>query len=218
MIAHFNIEQGTEEWYEIRHGKIGGTRSDALFKDTETMLIELLCELTEPFEMDYDSYESDDMVRGKMLESDAREAASRYVGVNFLQCGWLESSECKLLGISVDGITADFETTAEIKCPAAKKHMRTILSDEIPLDNIRQSLHYFTVNQTCRKHYFISFRPESPKPLFVKMLTRESVVNIGTKARPLMVTVEDAAKKGLERGLEIEKELQEKLLILNNNF
>lgn len=218
MIAHFNIEQGTEEWHEIRHAKIGGTRASGLFKDTETLTIELLAELTEPFEMDYDSYESSDMVRGKMLESDARREASKYVGVEFHECGWLESEECSLLGISVDGITADFETTAEIKCPAKNKHMRTVLSDEIPLDNIRQSIHYFTVNPLCRKHYFVSYRPESIKPLFVKILTRASEVNIGTKAKPIIVTVEQAAELGLARGKEIAKDIESKLLILKNNF
>lgn len=218
MIAHFNIKQGTEDWYEIRHAKIGGTRAKGLFTDSETLTIELLCELTEPFEMDYDSYESDDMVRGKMLESDAREAISKYSGYNFLQCGWLESSECSLLGISVDGITADLDVTAEIKCPAAKKHMTTILADAIPLDNIRQSIHYFTVNPKCMKHYFVSFRPESPKPLFVKVLTRESEVNIGTKAKPLMVTVDEAASKGVERGKSIQADLNKHLLTLKNNF
>lgn len=218
MIAHFNIEQGTEEWYAIRHGKIGGTRSHGLFKDTETLLIELLCELTEPFEMDYDAYESDDMIRGKMLESEAREAVSKYSGFNFISCGWLESSECGLLGISVDGITADLDITAEIKCPAAKKHMRTVLEDEIPLDNIRQSIHYFTVNPKCMKHYFVSYRPESPRPLFVKVLTRDSEVNIGTKAKPVLVTVGEAAKRGLERGIEVETDLNNKLVTLKNNF
>lgn len=218
MIAHFNIEQGTEEWYSIRFGKIGGTRAKGLFTDSETLTIELLCELTEPFEMDYDSYESDDMIRGKMLESEAREAISKYSGYNFLNCGWLENQECSLLGISVDGITADLDVTAEIKCPAAKKHMSTILSNEIPLDNIRQSIHYFTVNPKCQKHYFVSFRPESIKPLFVKVLTRESEVNIGTKAKPILVTVEEAASKGMERAKIIEKDVKDKLIILNNNF
>lgn len=218
MIAHFNIEQGTEEWYAIRHGKIGGTRAKGLYTDSETLTIELLCELTEPFEIDYDAYESDDMIRGKMLESEAREAISKYSGFNFINCGWLESEECSLLGISVDGITADLDITAEIKCPAAKKHMTTVLSDAIPLDNIRQSIHYFTVNPKCMKHYFVSYRPECPVPLFVKVLTRESEVNIGTKARPVMVTVQKAAESGIERAIAIEQDIKNKLVTLKNNF
>ena len=96
--------------------------------------------------------------------------------------------------------------------------MATILANDIPLDNIRQSIHYFTVNPKCKKHYFVSFRPEAIKPLFVKVLTRESIVNIGTKAKPIMVTVQEASEKGMENAKKIESDVKNKLLILNNNF
>ena len=47
MIAHFEIEQGSEEWLKIRYAKIGGTRSGGLFVESETLAIELLGEIIE---------------------------------------------------------------------------------------------------------------------------------------------------------------------------
>ena len=211
MIAHFNVEQQTEEWFRLKWAKIGGTRAKQLFVKTDTLLIDLLAEVTEPFDMDYEGYTSDDMQRGIELEPVARRAASKYIGKTLIECGWLESESNPLFGISVDGITADFKTTAEIKCPGAKRHLATCLNDEIPLDNIDQSIHYFTVNKHCEEHYFISFRPESIKPMFVKRLTRDSLVNIGTKSKPVMVSVQSAVDKSKKREVELQKEIKESI-------
>lgn len=180
MIAHYGITQQTEEWFEIKWGKIGGTRSKGLFVKSDTLLIELLAESLEPFEMDFDSYASPAMIRGNEMEPLARSEVSKYLGIELHECGWLQSESNPLLGISVDGISADQTVTAEIKCPEAKRHIATCLADEIPRDNIHQSLHYFTVNPKMERHYFTSFRPEFKlKPLFVKELTRASMVDIG---------------------------------------
>lgn len=208
MIARFEIEQRTEEWFRIKWGKIGGTRASQIFTKTDTLLIELLSEILEDFDTDYDGYTSDDMMRGIEREPRAREEASKYIGVELFECGWLECEENKLFGISVDGITQDYTISAEIKCPASKKHIATCLADEIPLDNIAQSIHYFAVNPLCEKHYFISYRPEFKlKPLFVKEITRESLVNIGTKAKPILLTVSEVVKNSLKEAELLQKKI-----------
>lgn len=192
MIAHYEIQQGTEEWHKIRWGKIGGTLSKGLFTKGDGLLYDLLSEILEDFQLDDEAYLSADMLRGFELEPRARLLLSEYIGVELLECGWLQSERNQLLGISPDGISEDHTVSAEIKCPASKKHSQTILSNEIPLDNLDQCIHYFTVNPKLQKHYFCSFRPENKfKELFVKELTRESLINIGTNARPVIKTVQE---------------------------
>ena len=39
MEYHFSIEQGASEWFEIKHGVIGGTRAKGLFIKTEIMFL-----------------------------------------------------------------------------------------------------------------------------------------------------------------------------------
>ena len=51
-VYHFNIEQHSAEWFEIRHGKIGGTRAKELFVKTDTLFYKLLAEIIEPFDED----------------------------------------------------------------------------------------------------------------------------------------------------------------------
>ena len=207
MKAYYDITQGTEEWHNIRYGKIGGTLSKGLFVKSDTLLYDVLSELVEPYQYEED-YTSADMERGYQYEPIARNELSQYIGIELKECGWLQCEEVPLLGISPDGISEDETISAEIKCPASKKHTKTIVEDAIPQDNINQCLHYFTVNPKLEKHYFCSFRPENKyKPLFVKMLTRDSEVNLGTKAKPVIKPIHEWVKLAKENAITLQCEI-----------
>lgn len=186
-IYHFNIEQNSLEWHEIRHFKIGGTRAKELFVKSDTLFYKLLAEAIEPFDEDYEEgYQSDAMERGNEYEPQARIELGKYTGLEFLECGWIQSNH-PLIGISPDGITSDFKIQAEIKCPGTVSHIKMCVSNEIPIEYINQCVHSFTANDKLEKLYFCSYRPECKiKPLFVKELTRDSLVNNGTIAKPVM--------------------------------
>jgi len=190
MKVHYDIEQGSEEWFEIKHAKIGGTRAKGLFVKTDTLLLELLAETIEQFDEDNtESFKSEAMENGSFLEPQARLDLGKYTGIEFFEAGWIQSDN-ELLGISPDGISKDETIQCEIKCPQAKAHLKMCLSDEIPLEYINQCVHAFAVNDKLEKLYFCSYRPENPiKPLFVKELNRESLINIGTGAKPNMQPV-----------------------------
>ena len=189
-IYHFNIEQHSSEWFEIRHGKIGGTRAKELFVKSDTLFYKLLAETIEPFDEDAEeSFQSEAMERGNFLEPQARIELQKYTGLEFIECGWIQSDN-ELMGISPDGITADFTIQIEVKCPGAIAHLKMCVADAIPLEYINQCVHAFTVNDKLEKLYFVSYRPECAiKPLFVKELTRDSLVNNGTIAKPVMVEI-----------------------------
>ena len=180
MKYHWEIEQKTIEWFAIRWGKIGGTRSKGLFVQSDTLLINLLAEHVEEFDEDMDEgYASAAMERGNELEPQALGALSQYTGFEFLPIGWIQSDN-PLLGISPDGITEDCTKQAEIKCPQAVAHLRMVLTGEIPAEYINQCVHAFTVNPKLESLFFCSYRPENElKPMFVKELTRDSLVDIG---------------------------------------
>lgn len=196
MKAYYDIIQKSDEWHEIKHSKIGGTRSGTAEK---TLLPEIVAELTEPFYGGDEGFTSHAMQRGIDLEPLSRETLEAELFIQFKECGWLQSDENDLLGISPDGITQDEKTMCEIKCPSAKKHMEQVLSKEILPEYVDQLIHAFVVNDKLEKHYFVSFRPENTKkPLWYRELTRDSEVNIGTLARPVMAKIGDEAKKRLE--------------------
>jgi len=190
MKIYHNLEQGSAEWFEMKHGKIGGTRSKQITVKTDTLLIELLVELTEPYDEDAESYKSDAMENGSYLEPQARLELSKYTGVEFIEVGWIQSDN-PLVGVSPDGISKCATIGCEIKCPEAKEHLRTCLADDIPLKHIDQCIHNFLVNPKLETFWFMSYRPESVKQMFVKSLNRESLVNIGTNAKPIFKTIKE---------------------------
>lgn len=229
MIVHYEIEQHSEEWHKIRYGKISGTRSKGLFVKSDTLLEDILSELVEDFDLE-ENYQSFDMIRGSELEPEARKSLNSYLGIELKEVGWLQCEENEFIGISPDGITECETISAEIKCPDSKKHLQTVLNNEIPRDNIHQCLHYFVVNPKLEKHYFCSYRPENNyKPMVVKELTRDSIIDLGFKIKgkikedrglgvkeyvcekPDLKTVEDWVKIAKSEALNVKKQIQEKL-------
>lgn len=211
MKTHYEIEQHSEEWFRKKWGKVGGTLSKGLFVKSDTLLEDVLSELCEEFDLK-ENYQSFDMQRGSELEPEARKALSAYLGVELKEVGWLQCEENEYIGISPDGITDCQTISAEIKCPNSKKHLKTILTNEIPSDNIYQCLHYFTVNPKLEKHYFCSWRPENLyKPIFVKELTRESLVNLGTKSKPILKPISEWVTIAKIEALELKKQINEKI-------
>lgn len=194
-VYHFNIDQQSSEWFELKWGKIGGTRAKELFVKSDTLFYKLLAETIEPFDEDAeDGYQSEAMERGNFLEPQARIELQKYTGLEFIECGWIQSDN-ELMGISPDGITADLTVQCEVKCPQPIAHLKMCVSDAIPLEYINQCVHAFTVNDKLETLYFVSYRPECTiKPLFVKKLTRDSLVNNGTFAKPVMVLIQDLVK------------------------
>ena len=217
MIKHDTI-QGTPAWFELRWGKITGTASKGLFVKSDTLLIDLIAQNTEDWEME-DTYASADMVRGTELEVYAREAISDELFISFKEVGFLQNASIPILCISPDGLSEDDTIGLEIKCPKAKKHTETILANEIPSDNIHQVLHYFTVNPKLETMYFVSYRPESKvKQLWYKSLTRDSLIDLGTKAKPNIKTVAEWVEIATNAANEINKELNAALLKLNEMY
>lgn len=232
MKIHWKLQQGTEAWHRERYGKIGGSSSKGLFVDSDTLFIDILSQKLEDFEMDEDSYISSDMLRGYEMEPLHRREMSKYAGVEFLEAGWIQSKH-PLLGISPDGLTKDAKISAELKCPGRKRHAETLLGGVIPSDHICQCIHYFTVNPKLEKHYFGSFRPESKYPLFVRTLTRDSLVDIGwtkkgkikedrgfglkeyVSSEPDLRTVQDWVNLALDRANILQNKLTESLINLN---
>jgi hypothetical protein len=190
MIKH-DVDQKSYEWFQLRRGKVTGTTSKGLFVKSETLLNDLISQLTEDFD-DEEGYVSFDMQRGIDLEPIAREELGREVFISFKEIGLLQNSSIKILAISPDGINEDGTIQCEIKCPSSKKHTQTIRQDEIPSDNIHQVLHAFVVNEKLEKLIFCSYRPENNIcPLWYKVVTRETEIDLGTKAKPNIKTVQE---------------------------
>lgn len=195
MQIYYNIEQGSPEWHQIRYGKITGTSSKGLFVDSDTLLNDLIGCRMEKFVLEPHGYENDAMIRGKELEPFARMELSRKIKMPLKQAGWIQNTELSLIGISPDSLTECEEIATEIKCPGRSVHIATLIANDIPSSNIHQCLHYFTVMPKLKQLHFGSFRPECKIRLFHKVLTPESIINLGTAKTPKLGTVLEFSQK-----------------------
>ena len=184
MKIHRDFEQGSEAWFRIKHGKIGGTRAKGLYVDSETLTLDILSERVEEFdEDDDDNYASEAMMYGIDLEPQARYELGKYLGLYFEEVAWVQS-DIPILGVSSDGLTKDERIGCEIKCPQRKKHVLNCLDLGIPKDYIHQVIHNFTCNDKLEVMNFASYRPQNNYiPLAVRKITRDSIVDVGLKKK-----------------------------------
>ena len=140
-----DLIQGTDEWFAARRGIVTASVVGQLITPktvkpaandysralTTTLVAERITGWTE------EVFVSNDMMRGTMDEPIARDLYGRHyapvVEVGFMvrdDWGWR-------LGYSPDGLVGE-DGLIEVKSRRPKKHLATILADEVPLENMAQ--------------------------------------------------------------------------------
>lgn len=207
MIKH-TTPQRSPAWHELRWGKIGGTASKRLHVAGDDLMLECLSAMCEPYEEE-DSYVNAAMLRGIELEPFGIAHMQNALGIKFREWGWIESEHCPLLGLSPDGITADDKQAIELKCPGAKNHTKYLLDGSVPFEYAHQVTHYFAIVPTLEKLHFVSYRPEHITPVYHVEVTRETPLNFGTEARPLLRFVGEVAAQKIELGKQLQARINE---------
>lgn len=140
-----DIEQGTDEWLELRRGILTASTIGQLITPslkpasnqasrslTLTLVAERLSGHIDPV------FVSDDMLRGQMEEPLARDLYAEFTGVEVSELGFMtEDKWGPTLGYSPDGLVGD-EGLIEIKSRRQKKQLRTILDGQVPAENLAQ--------------------------------------------------------------------------------
>lgn len=177
MIIH-DMEQGSEEWFAVRLGKVTASRfKDAMAGGTgaskETLLDDLLSDIdrVEDAEKE-DSYTNKYMQWGSEKESAARNEYEEQVGLKVIQVGFVELN--KFVGVSPDGLIGE-DGLIEIKCPKSSTHMRYRRKDKFPTTYAKQVQGQLWV--TGRKWCdFVSFDPRSKHSLWHIRVERDETL------------------------------------------
>lgn len=173
-----DIKQGSPEWFNLKLGKITGSRvKDVLKTDNLSLVDELIAEIiTEQMEECYQSFE---MQRGSELEPIARKAYEEFKGVSVEQVGFISSGKYPWLGLSPDGLIANGEKYVkgiEIKCPKTSTHVKYIRQNTLPNDYKPQVLLYFLVGKNIDEVDFISYDNRfTIRPIHIVTVKREEV-------------------------------------------
>ena len=169
----YDIEQGSEEWFELRKGKFTASTFSDLFMGKSTKGYEkaiyrvvferLTGESPESFSNEWTE-------RGKELESEARETYEMMTFRKVSNGGFVELSEW--IGCSPDGWVED--GLIEIKCPAFNTMINYLLDKKLPkiYEKQVQGQLYVTGAKWCD---FMCYHPKL-KPLIIRIERDESMI------------------------------------------
>lgn len=141
---YYDIEQGSDEWMDIRRGLLTASEMKQLVTPTlkvasndkqRTILLEIIAEnisgYTEP------TFISADMERGHFDEGIARDLYSEHYAP-VTECGFITSvTDDYVIGYSPDGLVGD-DGLIEIKSRRQKYQVQTISNDTVPKEHMMQ--------------------------------------------------------------------------------
>lgn len=172
-ITIHRMEQRSEEWNNIRVGRVGGSDAIALTTPArmDTHIYKIVAEIQTGKEEDF--YLTTAMQVGIDLEPFALEKYEIETFSSVERIGYITNDDFKYLGLSPDGLVGSVGAV-EFKCPTAKVHCEYVIKDGSPSKYRPQIAQYFLVHPGLEWVDFVSYCPEvKKKPLLVKRYSRK---------------------------------------------
>jgi putative phage-type endonuclease len=168
------MEQGTDDWFAARLGKVTASRVADLMAKTKTgysasrdnYMAQLVCERLTG--QKGESFTNAAMQHGTDTEPLARSAYEAHADVMVEEVGFVQHPKIEQAGASPDGLVGLFGML-EIKCPNTATHIDTLLSQTVPTKYITQMQWQM---RCCERQWcdYVSFDPRIRQDLqlFVK--------------------------------------------------
>ena len=200
------MDQGTDDWFAARLGKVTASRIADVVAKTKTgvsasrgnYMAQLIVERMtgKPTE----SYSNNAMQWGTSTEPLARAAYEMTTDLMVDEVGFVEHESLSMCGASPDGLVGD-KGLIEIKCPNTATHIETLINGTIDNRYVLQMQWQMacTDREWCD---FVSFDPRMPEALQLKIIR----VNMNEM---LIAELENQVEQFLN-------EVQEKVEFLNN--
>jgi hypothetical protein len=177
MIKHY-MPQRSPEWYEIRRGKVTGTRMKSIIlpkSEPLKIMDEIIAEDVSGMSDDEDGFINDDMQRGIDLEPVACAAYADIMGCEIQEVGFIQSERWPNLGMSPDGLVGEVGQV-QVKCPKTKTHVKYLRENVLPKEYFAQILSCFLVDDKLFWVDFISYDPRfAVRPLFIYRINRSDL-------------------------------------------
>lgn len=180
-----HVKQGTPEWWQLKKGRVSGTRLGQLISGRKNrMIYDLLSETLDEFLIP-DDFETEAMKFGTENEPIAREKYRKMVGMEFEEIGLMVSDFTDLHVASPDGITADHKDVLEIKCTMEGGiHIQRFF--EGPESSyMPQIINYFAISDEVRRVHWVSYCPDRPeKEIVAHIFTLDTILEPATAKKP----------------------------------
>ncbi len=160
----YNIEQGTQEWFDVRKWKMTASNAQAIGncgKGLDSYIYEVL---SQSLSTNTERYTNEFMERGKELEAQARALYELETGERVIEVGFCEYSE--YVGCSPDGLT---ETGGiEIKCLNDLTHTKTLINGAKEIESKYIWQIQMNLLVTGKEWWdYVQYNPNFEKSLFI---------------------------------------------------
>lgn len=177
-----DVDQGSEEWFAARRGKVTASRIADVMARTKTgwgasranyaaqLIAERLTGVT------VDGYRNAEMQWGSDMEPEARVAYEFMTGARVMAVGFVEHPTIPMAGASPDGLVGT-EGLVEIKAPNTATHIDTLVGQSIA-GKYELQMQWQMACTGRRWCDFVSYDPRMPDHLrlFVRRLRRDEKV------------------------------------------
>ena len=216
MKIYKEIVQGSDEWKEIRWGKIGGSSLEKVMAnegkpvENNAIFFEVLAQKCEEFDPFEENRTTLDMIRGNEYEPLAAEEFERVTGKACSVVGWIECDD-NFTGISPDRLIGKNEAL-EIKCPSRNTYAKYLTNKGLILtDYCWQIVQYFNVIENLEVLNFFIYRPENNlKPFILLKITKDTEIQVDKKrTAKVSELVIDAKVRIFELEIALNKKMNE---------
>ena len=161
------MEQRSDEWFEIKKGKASASRAQAIGgngKGLESYVLEIMAEYYSSAERD--NYTNEHMQRGIELEPIAKQVYELENDCEIKEIGFAEYNE--YIGCSPDGLVGK-DGMIEIKCPSDKNYLDILVNEKIDSGYVWQCQMNMLIleRKWCD---LIFYNPNFKKSMYIKRL------------------------------------------------
>jgi len=187
------VEQGSEEWFALRSGKLTGSMASRVGNNrTESHILEAVAsKLSSGERRDFTSI---DMERGNELEPQARALYELQTDCEVEEVGFVEMNE--YIGCSPDGLVGK-DGGIEIKCPKDEVYVKLLIDEKVDSKYMWQIQMCMLV---CERKWwdYVAFNPNFKQSLFITRVLPDE-------------TMQEKLKDGFKVGAEKIKEYLSKI-------
>ena len=185
-----NVEQRSKEWFELKVGKISGTRFGQVISGRKNGLVfEMLNELLDGY-IKPDEFISDDMQYGIDNEDKALKLYTLKTGIKVKKVGAILSDLFAIHMASPDGLSECETIVQEVKCTMNGKTQLERFFNGVDAKYLPQCINYFAIDPKIKEVHFISYCGyRSECELVVHLLKREDYqkeIELAWKTIPLI--------------------------------
>jgi hypothetical protein len=204
------IEQLSPDWWQLKVGKVSGTRFGQLISGRENMLIdEMANEILDGF-CEMDDFESEAMIFGNENEPIAIDLYEAQSGLKFDRGGVIISDiNPDIHMASPDAISLDRKIIVEVKCTQSGKIQINRFRKGVESKYLPQIINYFAVSPEVDEVHWVSYCPFRPeKPLVVYIYKRGTIIETKVlKSGTTETMIQDKVNEGLAQLPSLQSEL-----------